>query len=103
MVEMLKLGKSITQSTTAVDIYSFDLEQMLWSRMAFSINFTIDQDPFGRGGFHEAYKATSITDGFKKHNLGHQKVESLSTDVFEPQTATGRRMFKVLANLYLQK
>ena len=28
LVEMLKLGKVITQSTTSVDLYSFDLQQM---------------------------------------------------------------------------
>ena len=30
-------------------------------------------------------------------------IESLSTDVFEARTATGRLMFKVLATFYLQK
>lgn len=64
-MEMLKLGKAIMQSTTSVDIYFFDLEKMLWSRMPSSINFTIDKNPLVTGGFHEAYMATSILDGFK--------------------------------------
>ena len=52
VAEMLKLGKAIVQSTS-VDIYSFDLEPMLWSRM-----------PLGRG-VRKAYKATSNTKGFE--------------------------------------
>ena len=65
VVEMLKLGKAIMQSTSSVDIYSFDLQQMSWSRIPLSIEFSIHKEPFGRGGFREAYKATSKAKGFE--------------------------------------
>ncbi|KAJ7356125.1 hypothetical protein OS493_026505 [Desmophyllum pertusum] len=65
VVEMLKLGKAITQSTTSVSIYSFDLQQMSWSRIPSTIDFSIQKEPFGTGGFREAYKATSNAKGFE--------------------------------------
>ncbi|KAJ7390270.1 hypothetical protein OS493_026145 [Desmophyllum pertusum] len=65
VVEMLKLGKAITQSTTSVSIYSFDLKQMSWSRIPSTIDFSIQKEPFGTGGFREAYKATSNAKGFE--------------------------------------
>lgn len=65
VVEMLKLGKAITQSTTSVSIYSFDLQQISWSRIPSTIDFSIQKEPFGTGGFREAYKATSNAKGFE--------------------------------------
>ena len=65
LVEMLKLGKVITQSTTSVDLYSFDLQQTSWSKMPSAIDFSIHKEPFGTGGFREGYKATSKAKGFE--------------------------------------
>lgn len=39
---------------------------MLWSNFPIKAEFMIEDLPFGTGGFRKAFKATSITDGFKK-------------------------------------
>ena len=65
VVEMLKLGKAITKLTLSVDVCSFDLHQMTWSNTT-SIDFCIQEEPFGRGGFREAYKVTSNAKHFQK-------------------------------------
>ena len=59
VVEMLKLGKVITQSTTSVNIYAFNFNEMSWSTTPSTVDFSIGKEPFGKGGFRQAFKATS--------------------------------------------
>ena len=59
VVEMLKLGKVITQSTTSVHIYAFNFNEMSWSKTPSTVDFSMDKEPFGTGGFRQAFKATS--------------------------------------------
>ena len=84
---MLKLGKVITQSTTSVDLYSFDLQQMSWSKMPSAIDFSIHKEPFGTGGFREAYKATSKAKGFEANTWVIKKYLATSVSDIE---ATGQ-------------
>ena len=89
VVEMLKLGKVITQSTTSVDLYSFDLQQMSWSKMPFSIDFSIHKEPFAAGGFREAYKATSKAKEFETNTWVIKKYLATSVSDIE---ATGQTL-----------
>ena len=66
LVEMLRLGKKIDQTTTKIDIYSFNLDSMTWSSTPRSIDFLIEKKPFGVGGFRQAFKATSSVPDFCK-------------------------------------
>lgn len=66
LVEMLKLGRKIDQTTTKIDIYSFNLDSMTWSSTPRPIDFVVDQEPFGVGGFRQAFKATSSAAEFSK-------------------------------------
>ena len=50
LVEMLRLGKKIDQTTTKIDIYSFNLDLMTWSSTPRPIDFLIEKEPFGVGG-----------------------------------------------------
>ena len=59
VVDMLQLGKTIDQKTTKVDIYSFNLEDMSSSSTPHTIDFSIQKEPFGCGGFRKAFVATS--------------------------------------------
>ena len=59
VVEMLKLGKVITQSTTSVHIYAFNFNEMSWSKTPSTVDFSIEKEPFGTGGFRQAFKATT--------------------------------------------
>ena len=58
VVDMLQLDKTIDQKTTEVDIYSFYLKDMSWSSIPHSIDFSIQKEPFGCGGFRKAFIAT---------------------------------------------
>ena len=60
LVEMLKLGKVIHQISTSVEVFTFDLQGVSWSSTPQIVDFTIDQEPFGTGGFRKAFKATSL-------------------------------------------
>ena len=65
VADMLKLGKLISKkASTIVDLYSFDLTHMAWAKMPLAVDFRMEDEPFGTGGFRKAYKATSSTPGF---------------------------------------
>ena len=67
VVEMLKLGKVIhDRSTDIIQLYTFDVNQMSWSRNPQEVEFAIEREPFGIGGFPRVFKASSTTPGF--HN-----------------------------------
>ena len=56
---MLKLGRPINENrTTVVELYSFDIIEMTRSQTPLTVEFTVKKQPFGRGGFREAFKAT---------------------------------------------
>ena len=57
MSDMMKLGKIIkTKATTLIELRSFDLDPVGWSLTATTVEFDIEKDPFGKGGFREAYR-----------------------------------------------
>lgn len=59
MVDMMKLGKTIENTTTSVKLHTFDMSSMVWSSEGIIVEFVIDTEPFGSEGFREAFKATS--------------------------------------------
>ena len=60
MLEMMKLGKVINEkSTERTELYTFHLAELAWSSQPSAVEFSIGKEPFGKGGFPEAYKATS--------------------------------------------
>ena len=64
---MPKLGKVISKkSSTVISIYKFDFEHMQWSDVPMEAEFFVAESPFASGGFRRAFKATSITEGFKE-------------------------------------
>lgn len=62
VVDMLKLGNQIKRTTTAIEIYNFDVQAMAWSASPVLVDFNTEETAFGAGEFREAFKATS------KHN-----------------------------------
>ena len=60
VLEMMKLGKVVDeQSTERIELFKFDVADMAWSSQPFMAEFSIASEPFGKGGFREAFKATS--------------------------------------------
>ena len=63
----LNLGKVLSKMTAAViGIYKFHFEHMQWSNVPVEAEFMVAKTPFAYGGFRQAFKATSITEGFKE-------------------------------------
>ena len=61
---MLKLGKLITDTTTSVEIFHFDMSVMARTGRPTTVDFSIEPEPFGIGRFRKAFKATSNGRGF---------------------------------------
>ena len=64
--QMIKLGKFVNPnaSTCVLEIYSFHLENISWSLLPQKMEFVIEKDVLGKGGFREAFKARSSSTGF---------------------------------------
>lgn len=57
---MIKLGKlANSKATTVISIYKFDMENLSWSKVPATVEFNEEKQPFGSGGFRNAYKATT--------------------------------------------
>jgi hypothetical protein len=61
--EMLKLGKNIEETTTTVDLFTFD-QSMSWSKQSDRVEFSVSKKPFASGGFRDACKVTSVHQKF---------------------------------------
>ena len=59
MVDMLRLGKLIPNTTTSVEMFNFDMSVMARTGRPTAVEFCIESQPFGTGGFRKAFKATS--------------------------------------------
>ena len=49
VVEMLKLGKKIEQSSSMIDIFKFSISQMAWSKVESGVEFNVSREPFASG------------------------------------------------------
>ena len=58
---MIKLGKLAkpNESVTLLEVYSFDVENIAWSVLPQKVEFVIDNDVLGNGGFRQALEAKS--------------------------------------------
>eukprot|EP00794_Sanderia_malayensis_P002572 gene2572-2971_t len=61
VADMLKLGKVVDSKTTVIKVSKFDFASMLWSMIPTTLEFVIDKQSLGEGGFRVAYKATCMT------------------------------------------
>ena len=93
LVEMLKLGKVITQSTTSVDLYSFDLQQMSWSKMPSSIDFSIHK----RNHLLQEVSVKRTKQQARQKNL--KPIPGSSKSIWPHQSVTLRRQVKQWNNI----
>ena len=63
--KMLKLGKTIEETSTSIELFSFNMAEMLWPTCGERADFSMAKNPFASGGFREAYKASSNSIRFK--------------------------------------
>ena len=58
--DMIKLGKvNKSTATTVVKLFEFDMEMLAWSKIHTEVEFLLEKQPLGSGGFRKAFKATS--------------------------------------------
>ena len=66
VIDMLKLGKVIDDKigTEPIELFTFNINEMAWSSNSTTVEFSIEKEPFGVGGFREAFKARTKARGF---------------------------------------
>lgn len=97
VLEMLKLGKVINEkSTERIELYTFDLAEMAWSSQPSAVEFSITNEPFGKGGFHEAYKATSKAPECCRQQWAVKKYLQSTVDIIKETKQTIEQHTKVV-------
>ncbi len=73
LATMLKLGKSIEDTSTSVEIFPFNMQDMTWPTCGEHADFTIARKPSASGGFCEAYEASSDSARFKANKWVNER------------------------------
>ena len=62
----MKLGKIVMpiEPASVLEVYSFDLQNIAWSLLPQRVEFLIEKDVLGSGGFRQAFKARSSSTNF---------------------------------------
>ena len=63
---MMKLGKLVkpNEPVSVLEVHSFDLENIAWSLLPQKVEFVVEKDVLGSGGFRQAFKAKSSSGNF---------------------------------------
>jgi hypothetical protein len=110
VIDMLNLGRVISKSSTVmVTLHSFDLSAMEWTQLPTPVAFQVDKEPFGSGGFRNAFKAQSTTSGFSSQTWVLKKflpeaiqgIEAMGQTI-EGQTRKAVQMHSLAQNFALQ-
>ena len=102
VVEMLKLGKVIhDRSTEIIQLYTFDVNQMSWSRNPQEVEFAIEKKPFGTGGFRRAFQASSTTAGFHNCKWVVKKYLQAAVDNIEAVKQTVEQHTKKVVQMHM--
>ena len=99
---MLKLGKVINEkSTKLIDLYSFDIKQTAWSRNPLSVEFFVQKESLGKGGFREAFIATTDHPKFKKSKWVVKKYLPETLDIISKTGQTTEQHTKKVVQIHL--
>ena len=91
VVDMLKLGKLITDTTTSAEIFNVDMSVMARTGRPTTVDFSIEPEPFGIGGFRKAFKATSNDRGFNGSTwVVKRYLEKAAVDIIASHRRVGR-------------
>ena len=70
---------------------------MVWSRKPTTVEFLIDKEPIGEGGFREAFKATSKPQGFQGRDWVLKKyLQSAENTIAETNQTVEQHTMKVV-------
>lgn len=102
VLEMMKLGKVVNEkSTERIELYTFDLAEMAWSSQPSAVEFSIANEPFGKGGFREAYKATSKTPEFCRQQWVVKKYLQSTVDIIKETKQTIEQHTKKVVQMHM--
>ena len=102
VLEMMKLGKVVNEkSTERMELFKFDLADMAWSSQPFIAEFSIASEPFGKGGFREAFKATSKTPTFQVQQWVITKYLKSAVDIIKETKQTTQQHTKKVVQMHM--
>ena len=103
VAEMLRLGKLITKTTDVIDMHHFNMTEMAWSGKATPVEFNIEREPFGTGGFRKVFKASG-TGEFKGSTwVVKRYLENAKKDILELGQSLEDHTKKVVQMHYLAR
>lgn len=97
---ILNLGKTINDTSTLIEILSFDLEEMPWPKCGERIEFCIEKEPFASGGFRQAFKAFSKSGTFKGKEWVVKKYLPATLSVIEQMSETTETHTKKVVQMH---
>ena len=102
VLEMMKLGKVINEkSTESIELSTSDLTDMAWSGKPSTVEFSLAKEPFGKGGFREAFKATSKTPGFQLQQWVVKRYLPFAVDVIKETKQTIEEHTKKVVQMHI--
>ena len=102
VLDMMKLGKIVDKhKTTVIHLYSFDINSMSWCKVAKTVEFLLDPEPLGEGGFRAAYKATSQHAEFKGRSWVIKKYLPTAVATIEATNLTVRDHNKRVVQMHM--
>jgi hypothetical protein len=107
VLEMLKLGTVIKGTSTSFDLYEFNVQTMTWTTKPITVEFVVEEDVLGVGGFREVFKATvakssndtDTTWVIKKYLPGALTVIDITKQTVEEHTKKVVQMHMLAKNL----
>ena len=103
VAEILRLGKLITKTTDVIDIHHFDMTDMVWSGKATPVEFNIEREPFGTGGFRKAFKASGSGEFKGSTWVVKRYLENAKKDILELGQSLEEHTKKVVQMHYLAR
>lgn len=101
VLEMMKLGKVINEkSTEAIELFTFDLSDMAWSTRS-TVEFSIANESIGKGGFREAFKATSKSPEFHRQQWVIKKYLPSAIDIIKETKQTLEQHTKKVVQMHM--
>ncbi len=97
---MLKLGTQLEKKSVTIKVYKFDLTYMEWSLIPSEAEFMVSEKPFASGGFREAFKATSITEGFKHTTWVVKKYTDQTKEILKDMKQTEEAHIKKCVQMH---
>lgn len=99
---MLRLGKLTSNTTSYVEIFNSDMSTMVWTGTPTTVEFSIESEPFGTGGFRKAFEATSNDRGIQGSTwVVKRYLEKASEDIIAIGQTLDEHTKKVVQMHYL--